>query len=375
MIHPARKLPFSDVHSALQEAREAGLVNEQRGDDGLRLYCYTRSAVFDRQWNDATLMARGLVLDVDRQQVVATPFPKFFNVGEGQNTIPALAFETFEKVDGSLIIIFWHQGAWRTATKGSLRSKQAQWAARQLALTGDPSGVLRKGTTYLAEAIYPENRIVIRYEEQGLVLLGAYDEDGHEHSYQELQAVGDMMGWRVARRYAYSSVADLIARSADLPASEEGFVLRFTDGLRLKVKGEEYRRIHALISRCAPLTMWEAMQAGDDLNLIRRDLPEEFWGDFDAITTALSVNLNSLIERVRNEAETVAALSDKEVGLRLNQFPSDLRPFIFPYRKNAGVLCVGRTRQSVFRAIRPTANHLPGYVPSYAINRVMEEDA
>jgi RNA ligase len=27
----------------------------------------------------------------------------------------------------------------------------------------------------------------------------------------------------------------------------------------------------------------------------------------------------------------------------------------------------------VFRTIRPTANELPGYVPSYAINRVLDE--
>ncbi len=33
----------------------------------------------------------------------------------------------------------------------------------------------------------------------------------------------------------------------------------------------------------------------------------------------------------------------------------------------------GRARQVVFRSIRPTANDLPGYEPSYAINRVLDE--
>ena len=40
---------------------------------------YSSSCVYDGQWNDATLIARGLVLDVENQTVVATPFPKFFN--------------------------------------------------------------------------------------------------------------------------------------------------------------------------------------------------------------------------------------------------------------------------------------------------------
>src|ERR1700724_164990 len=130
--HPARTIPFRDLLDALRSTREARLVCEQAGADGLRIYCYTQSCVFDAQWNDATLIARGLVLDVERETVAATPFPKFFNAFERGETIPDLPFETFEKVDGSLIIIFWHAGAWKTTTKGTFGTAQALWAARKL---------------------------------------------------------------------------------------------------------------------------------------------------------------------------------------------------------------------------------------------------
>lgn len=370
-LHPARTTPFGDLCASLDEAKASRLVSEQQGPDGLRLYCYTNAAVYDRQWTPATLIARGLILDRERGAVVATPFPKFFNVGERAQTIPDLAFETFEKVDGSLIIIFHHFGVWRTATKGSLSSPQAQWAAAQLLDTG----ALRPGTTYLAEAIYPENRIVVHYQEVGLVLLAAYDEAGSELSYGELREVGLAMGWRVARRHSYANISDLIATAGDLPASEEGFVVRFSDGLRLKIKGDEYRRIHALISRVTPLAMWEAMQAGDDMNAIRRDLPEEFWGDFDLIVSLLKGQVGLLLGSTKEHAERVESLSDKEVGLRLAEFPVDVRMFIFPYRKSGGDLLTGKARQAIYRAIRPTANRLDGYVPSYAINRVLEDAA
>jgi RNA ligase len=46
---------------------------------------------------------------------------------------------------------------------------------------------------------------------------------------------------------------------------------------------------------------------------------------------------------------------------------------IFPYRKQGGDLLSGRSRQIGFRLIRPTGNELPGYVPSYAINRPLDE--
>jgi RNA ligase len=371
ILHPARTMPFRELVDALRAAREARLVTEQASPDGLRIYCYTQSCVFDAQWSDATLIARGLVLDVERETVAATPFPKFFNAHERGETIPDLPFETFEKVDGSLIIIFWHAGEWKTTTKGTFGTTQAQWAAKRL--KDCDLSALQRGTTYLAEAIYAQNRIVVRYAEDAMVMLAAYDEAGAELSYASLCETADRLGWRMAKRHAYDSVLQLLLEAKDLPADEEGFVVRFNDGLRLKIKGAEYRRIHALISRITPLAMWEIMEAGDDLAKVRRDIPEEFWTDFDAICALLTRKLDAIIESATREATAVAHLSDKDVGLRLGQFSPDVRPLIFPYRKQGGNLLSGRPRQLVFRTIRPTANELPGYVPSYAINRVLDE--
>src|SRR5262249_51298298 len=192
-------------------------------------------------------------------------------------------------------------------------------------------------------------------------------------SYARRRTAADKVGWRSATRQSDESVWQLIAEAKDLPVDAEGFVVRFSDGLRLKIKGAEYRRIHALISRITPLAMWEIMQAGDDLAKVRRDIPEEFWSDFDAICALLVRQLDSVLETAKREAASVAHLSDKDVGLRLNEFPSDIRPLIFSYRKQGGDLLSGRARQMVYRLIRPTANELAGYVPSYAINRVLDE--
>jgi RNA ligase len=373
--HPARAMTFAELREGLAEAVAARTVSEQRGADGLALYCYTKSAVYDRAWTPFTTLARGLVLDLDAERVVATPFPKFFNVGEREGDyLPSMPFETFEKLDGSLIVIFWHAGDWRTATKGSLGSDQAAWAARYLA--DCDLSALRPGTTYLAEAIYPENRIVIRYDEAGLYLLAAYDEGGHEMGYDTLSELADALGWPIAKRHAYDSVAALIEHARTLPATEEGFVLRFANGLRLKVKGDEYRRIHSMVSRVTPLAVWESMLAGDDLTSMRKDLPEEFWADFDSITAILNRNVEGVLSQVRETAQTVADLSDKDVGLRLAQFPDPVRSLIFPFRKAGGdLLGNARSKQVVFRHIRPTRNELAGYAPSSSVARLQEEAA
>lgn len=373
--HPARTLSFVDLAAGLEEARSAGLVNEQIGADGLRLYCYSKAAVYDRAWTPFSLMSRGLILDPAAGRIIATPFPKFFNVGEREDIyIPAMAFETFNKLDGSLIVIFHHAGEWKTATKGALNSDQARWARKFMATAN--LDALAVGTTYLAEAIYPENRIVIRYDFTGLVLLAAYAEDGYEVSYDALQATGEALGWQVAKRHAFASVADLVTHAKGLPADEEGFVLRFANGLRLKVKGEEYRRIHAMVSRVTPLAVWESLQAGDDLDGLRKDLPEEFWADFDSITSLLRVGVDGIMSQVAATAREVESLTDKEVGLRLGEFAEPVRKLIFPYRKRgAELLTDARSRQAAFRMIRPTRNELAGYIPSSAINRFESETA
>ncbi len=373
MTHPARLMPFDTLCASLQSAISAGDVHEQ-ADGDLRLYCYTKQCGYERHWTPITEMARGLILDIAAKKVVATPFGKFFNIGEraANDNFPALPFETFEKADGSLIIIFWHGGKWRCATKGSFNSEQARKAAVILDGTLGRNWLVR-GDTYLAEYVGPDNRIVVPYAKNELVMLGAYDSEGEERPSWYSSSLAICLGWRAVKTFQFDSIAALVATTPTLPSDQEGFVIRFEDGYRLKVKGDEYKRIHALISRCTPLAMWEAMRDGIDVSALRKDLPEEFWADFDAILAAL----NRQIDGIRNATESVAGsmshLSDKELGLNLHRIPQIIRPYLFPYRN--GTMDTPRTRDKLFRQIRPTGNLLPGYIPSYAINHAISEAA
>lgn len=368
-MHLARSLSYAELLEGLKGEIERGFVNMQTSGD-LRLFTYSRSCAYERAWNPVNELARGLILDVSAKAIVATPFPKFFNHGERADTIPDLAFETFEKIDGSLIIIYWHDGEWRTATKGSFGSDQARAALSFL--TRDVQAMLVRGTTYLAEYVGPSNRIVIAYPKHELVLLGAYREDGIEETRFDLTDLAYRLGWKIAPAHSYNSISDLLATAGMLPATSEGFVLRFSNGHRIKIKGDEYCRIHRLVSNVSPLAIYENMKAGDDLDAIRRELPEEFWGDFDQIRRLLSDRDTALIDRASAKAQELAGMSDKEVGLLLSTFDPDIRSFIFPFRKQ-GDLLAGRSRESLFKAIRPTANRLDGYEASSSMNRIFEE--
>lgn len=368
LVHPAHRMPFATLMAGLERVRGLGFVRRVSNATGLRLFIYTQRCVYEDGWDEFSVMARGLILDEAAGQIIATPFPKFFNIGERRGDVPDLPFEAFEKLDGSLIIVFHHAGRWGAATKGAFDSDQAIWAQTRL----DAANLtpLIPGTTYLFEAVYPENRIVVHYQEPALVMLAAYD---RELTYDEVLATCQALGWRAATRHDFASIADMASRAATLPRDAEGFVIRFDNGLRLKLKGAEYRRIHAMISRCTPLAMWEAMMAGDDIGIIRRELPEEFWTDFDNITRILSENINIIETRVAEVSASVAHMSDKELGLSLNSLPADVRPYLFGYRKSGAV--TGKSRDTLMRSIRPTGNALAGYTPSYAMGRMLEDAA
>jgi RNA ligase len=328
--------------------------------------------VYDRAWSSVTVLARGLVLDLADRIVVATPFPKFFNFGEGGYALPEGEFEAFEKLDGSLIIVFHHGGRWWAVTKGDFHATQAAWALN--VLTANPAVAhLDTSKTWLFEAVGPQNRIVVPYGEPALVLLAAFDHQGVELAYGTVQEVADQIGVRAAERHHFARLADLVAYADGLPRTREGFVVRYRNGTRLKIKGAEYRRIHALISRVTPLAIWEAMAAGDDLDSFRRDIPEEFWTDFDAIRNALDDAYAASLASGRAAAASVAHLSDKELGLSLHQVPADVRPHVFALRKAAGGPVPDKLRAVLLRGIRPTGNVLAGYKASYAVARLQDD--
>ena len=91
------KLNKNDIEDLI--AKDLIMMNKHPDYD-LYTLNYTRTAQFERVWNEYTLMCRGLVIDGD-YNIIARPFGKFFNLAEHDiSEIPMhLPFEAFEKMD------------------------------------------------------------------------------------------------------------------------------------------------------------------------------------------------------------------------------------------------------------------------------------
>ncbi|GHB54312.1 hypothetical protein GCM10010331_47360 [Streptomyces xanthochromogenes] len=266
MIDLDRLIPSAGLASAVAAGH---VVRKAHPELPLSIYSYSRACQYEQAWDEVTTRCRGLVVDDLRGLVVAHCLPKFFNVGEhgvGRPYAPPLPdepFEVFDKVDGSLGIVFHYDGRWRAASRGSFASEQATWASAWL--DARDTGKLRPGVTYLAEILYPENRIVVDYGgRRDLVLLAAYEATGEEielsRAAQDWAPVGS-----VARAWPPMALAELIERTGSNAHADgreatgtdaEGYVVRYASGLRVKAKISEYVRLHKVLTGITERDIW-----------------------------------------------------------------------------------------------------------------------
>lgn len=230
-------------------------------------------------WDDVTIQTRGLVTD-NEGNVVARPFKKFFNVEE-QRFTPTKQFDVYEKMDGSLGILFNYKGEWVMATRGSFTSEQSVKGFELLQKY--EYNKLNKSYTYLFEIIYSKNRIVLNYDFEDLVLLGVINtEDGYEfdiHNNKEINVrlVNTIknIGFRVVQKF--DGINDYSTLKSMIPDNKEGFVIKFSNGDRIKVKGDEYLRLHKIMTDISTTKVWEVLSNGGNFNDFLNNVPDEFY--------------------------------------------------------------------------------------------------
>lgn len=257
-----------DIDNLAKRIAEGYIVGRD-GPHGLRLWNYTAKTQFDRAWDNETRRCRGLVV-TDDGWIVARPFEKFFNASEHE-VLPVEPFDVYEKLDGSLIVVANGPEGLSITSRGSFDSEQAR-AARELWERRYADVPVPAGQTWCFEFVAPWNRIVVDYgAREDLILLAALDN----------KAGGDvpLPAWPGShvQTFDFADVASILARLASLGPNEEGYVVRFRQSnLRVKVKGDEYVRLHRLLTGLTARGVWEVLSTGGDLAPLLERVPDEF---------------------------------------------------------------------------------------------------
>lgn len=288
--------------------QEGWLIKQTHPTLPLTIWNYSQSTQYGGKWDEITLMCRGLVTD-DDGNIVARPFKKFFNLEEGKHT-PTSEFEVYEKMDGSLGIFFYYQEQPVFASRGSFTSDQAI-KGRTLLDKYNWQGGTYPGYTYLFEILYPENRTVVNYGDlEELVVLAVLNtQTGEECDFSEMKNEGFVLVKK------YDGVKDYTQLKSIISNNQEGFVVRFSNGNRVKIKGEEYLRLHKIMTEVSTKSVWEILSSGGNMEEILRDVPDEF---FDKIKE-YEMELVSKFDDIKNEYTWIYKILERNEEISENR--------------------------------------------------------
>lgn len=276
----------------LEDYVQRGLLRKQSHSvEDLLIYNYSAETQFSRQWDETTLACRGLIVD-SVGTIVSRPLGKFFNLEEwlriSSQGLPKENYVIQEKLDGSLGISYWINGELYLASRGSFTSVQAIRANQLLQedLYQPFKDKVSPDYTYCFEILYPENRIVVDYgTDSRLVLLSIINTQTGE----EIHPDSLPQHWPYTPRI-YSHNIPLKELSEKILDWEEGFVIRWDSGFRVKIKGETYCRLHKLLTGVSNQTIWEFLSEGKPLTEILEAVPDEFYDwvkkESDQLTTS-----------------------------------------------------------------------------------------
>jgi len=249
-----------------QYIKKGYISKRKHPEENLYILNYTPKTQYEGFWNEYTTSCRGLIVDSDYIPK-ARCFKKFFNYEEVKSEVinrKNINFEINEKIDGSLGILYWIKDRPFIATRGSFDSDQALVANEILGLYD--TSFLNKSLTYLFEIIYPENRICVDYgHKKDLIFLAAFEiESGKEIELNKTPFIH-------AKKYTFEESFENIK---DFNwSNHEGFVVKFSDGFRFKIKFEEYRRLHQLIFSISTRSIWESLRLNKEIEL--KKIPDE----------------------------------------------------------------------------------------------------
>jgi RNA ligase len=320
----------------LMDNLSKGFVRTQTSPDGSRvIFNYTNKAQFDNEWNDVTKQTRGLIINSTTEKVVSRPFQKFFNWSQlnhaEQADLMHHRVESFVKWDGSLGVGYLlNTGEFRIATRGSFTSPQALHAT-EFVQQRYPEFEPILGLTYLFEIIYPENRVVVDYKGlDELILLAVVDtETGRTLPFGSYDWPGP-----INQPVGFTSLAEVVA--APQEKNQEGFVVRFPHSdMRVKIKFDEYVRLHRIMTNVSTLSVWDALAHGQGIEALIDHVPDEFYtwvhqqvhrleNDYNALHTRAADEYDWIMRRVKRPEWDKGAR--KEFALLANEtdFPDVL---------------------------------------------------
>ena len=205
---------------------------------------------------------------------VCHPFHKFFNYGEeNAATIDWDSVVITEKVDGSLMKVWFDDGEWHLSTNGTIDAFKAPVGDQGITFGELFQEILRsplnkffkywdQDLTYLFEMTSMRSRCVISYPDRIYMLTWINTKTGVEINPEPAWRDMAKQDWGLwsPRQYNFDSLTEVVTAANLMSKNEEGFVVSDKYGNRIKVKSPEYL-IAAHLANNGALTRGRILEA------------------------------------------------------------------------------------------------------------------
>jgi RNA ligase len=286
--------------------------------------------------DDIRRECRGIIFDTEGK-LIRRPYHKFFNLGEKEETfIQNVDFSRphliYEKIDGSMIAPFFLQGYVRWGTKMGITDVAMQaeeFVAQHKKYQDFAQLMLENGYTPIFEWCSPKQKIVLDYKEESLPLTAIRKMNGGEYmSYEEMEVLTTSYNIPLVEVIPYSTTTPELIDDIAKREDQEGIVICFDNGHRLKVKTEWYCRIHKCKEKITRENDVIDLWLNNGLDDVLAFLPEE---DKNRINTFIERIRGAVLGRAMIDSALRIAIRDHQSmdrkSFALNHAPSKPRYF------------------------------------------------
>jgi len=106
--------------------------------------------------------------------------------------------------------------------------------------------------------------------------------------------------------------------------NKEGFVVKFKNGFRVKMKFAEYCRLHKIITGVSNIAIWEYMSQGNPFDELLEKVPDEFYNWVKGIQNELQTKFSIIEDEAKKSFVRLETRKESALYFQTQKNPSVL---------------------------------------------------
>jgi len=148
---------------------------------------------------------------------------------------------------------------------------------------------------------------------ENIILLTAYNRyTGKEYNWDYIVRLSQKFGFTLVQSYDQNQLKYCREQLKTISGKElEGFVVRFNNGLRIKIKSHDYFRRSYVLANLTPLNIWKEMISGKASNF-KPDFIDDI-DHYNKMALFLETKYNQIFNEIQNQFNQIANKSNRKI--------------------------------------------------------------